>query len=67
MNSDGQRVQTLKKLLTKGLDCKEKSDLLLGDLGGAMTMASQPLLLMDYKRFWILIQNVGMRYQSLFC
>ena len=32
MTSDGKRVQTLIKVLRKGLDCKEKSDLSLGEL-----------------------------------
>ena len=40
MNPDVQRVQTLIELLRIGLDCKEKSDLLLGELGEAMRIAS---------------------------
>ena len=35
-----QRVQTLIELLRIGLDCTEKSDLLLGELGEAMRIAS---------------------------
>ena len=35
-----QRVQTLIELLRIGLDCKEKSDLLLGELSEAMRIAS---------------------------
>ena len=40
MTSDGKRVQTLIKVLRKGLDCKEKSDLSLGELSAARTIAS---------------------------
>lgn len=40
MTSDGKRVQTLIKVLRKGLDYKEKSDLSLGDLNAARTVAS---------------------------
>ena len=40
MTSDGKRVQTLIKVLRKGLDCKEKSDLSLGELSTARTIAS---------------------------
>lgn len=40
MTSDGKIVQTLIKVLRKGLDCKEKSDLSLGELNAARTVAS---------------------------
>ena len=40
MTSDGKRVQTLIKVLRKGLDYKEKSDLSLGELNAARTVAS---------------------------
>ena len=40
MTSDGKRVQTLIKVLRKGLDYKEKSDLSLGELSAARTIAS---------------------------
>ena len=40
MTSDGKRVQTLIKVLRKGLGYKEKSDLSLGELNAARTVAS---------------------------
>ena len=40
MSSDGKRVQALIKVLRKGLDYKEKSDLSLGELSAASTIAS---------------------------
>lgn len=40
MTSDGKRVQTLIKVLRKGLDYKEKSDSSLGELSAARTVAS---------------------------
>ena len=40
MTSDGKRVQTLIKVLRKGLDYKEKSDLLLGEWSAVMNIAS---------------------------
>lgn len=40
MTSDGKRVQTLIKVLRKGLDYKEKSDLSLGELNAVRTVAS---------------------------
>ena len=40
MTSDEKRVQTLIKVLRKGLDYKEKSDLSLGELNAARTVAS---------------------------
>lgn len=40
MSSDGKRVQTLIKVLRKGLDYKEKSDLLLGEWSAVMNIAS---------------------------
>ena len=40
MTSDGKRVQTLIKVLRKGLDYKEKSDLSLGELNAARSVAS---------------------------
>lgn len=40
MTSDGKRVQTLIKILRKGLDYKEKSDLSLGEWSAVMNIAS---------------------------
>ena len=40
MTSDGKRVQTLIKVLRKGLDYKEKSDLSLGEWSAVMNIAS---------------------------
>ena len=40
MTSDGKRVQTLIKILRKGLDYKEKSDFSLGEWSAVMNIAS---------------------------